>query len=59
LSLLVGVFKKAPSVQFLSFLDAFEPTVSSVANLSELVVMGDFILIQLIRRAIFVFLMSQ
>jgi hypothetical protein len=51
---------KAPSVQFLSFLDVFECTVSSVADLSEIVFMGDFIsLIQLIWWANFVFLMSQ
>jgi hypothetical protein len=35
-------FYKAPSVQFLSFIDAFEQTVSSIADLSEIVFMGDF-----------------
>jgi hypothetical protein len=33
---------KAPGLQFLSFLDAFESTVSSVADLSEIVFLGDF-----------------
>jgi hypothetical protein len=42
LSLLVGVFYKASNVQFLSFLDILKRTVSSVADLSEIVFMGDF-----------------
>jgi hypothetical protein len=60
LSLLIGVFYKAPSVQFLSFLDGLECTVSSFADLirySEIVFKGDFIiLIRLIWWANFVVL---
>jgi hypothetical protein len=58
-SLLVGVFYKAPSVQFLSFLNASDCMVSSVVDLSEIVFMGDFNLDLVNSAGNFRLLMSQ